>query len=224
MAANNAESLRAIVVTAHPTLESVVGGTAQAVVDGLRGGGFTEVDHYDVVADGFNPPWNEADLTAYRNSEEVPADVRAQQTRLENYDAVALVFPVYWWGMPGALKGWVERVFTRGWAYDDTSAGSVLASPKRMYFFAIGAVKESTFVKRGYLEAMRVQMIGGLADYMGAVDSEFVLLLNGESTDPALHLEREATARIAAEKIAARATGDRDQSAGNARRIENYSH
>ncbi|WP_053122689.1 NAD(P)H-dependent oxidoreductase [Mycolicibacterium conceptionense] len=224
MAANIEESLRAIVVTAHPTLESVVGGTAQAVVDGFRSGGFAQVDHFDVLADGFNPPWNASDLTAYRNGDQVPDDVRDQQTRLERYDAVALVFPVYWWGMPGALKGWVERVFTRGWAYDDTSAGSVLASPKRMYFFAIGAVKESTFVKRGYLEAMRVQMIGGLADYMGAVDSEFVLLLNGESTDPALHREREENARLAAETIAARAVSDRDQSAGNARRIENYSH
>lgn len=30
-----------------------------------------------------------------------------------------LVYPVYWWSMPGLLKGWIDRVFTNGWAYDE---------------------------------------------------------------------------------------------------------
>ncbi|ADG79675.1 NAD(P)H dehydrogenase (Quinone) OS=Tsukamurella paurometabola (strain ATCC 8368 / DSM / CCUG 35730 / CIP 100753 / JCM 10117 / KCTC 9821 / NBRC 16120 / NCIMB 702349 / NCTC 13040) OX=521096 GN=Tpau_3083 PE=3 SV=1 [Tsukamurella paurometabola] len=197
------DRFRTLIVTAHPDPGSVTGRAARAVADGFRDGGFA-VDAHDVLA--FDPRFAAADLAAYRDGAAgLPPDVRSEQRRLERYDAVAIVFPVYWWTLPGALKGWIDRVFTRGWAYDDTGAGTALSAPKRLYFFGIGATNEATYTKHGYEAGMHAQLVDGLAGYMGAADSELVLLYDGESTDAAAHAARDATARSRAAAIARRA-------------------
>lgn len=201
----NQQLPRAVVVTAHPDTDSATARTAAAVARGLRRGGYAEVERHDLLAAGFDPTFGAADHAAYRDRTDVPADVRAEQRRLEEFDAIAVVFPVYWWGLPGPLKGWVDRVFTRDWAYDDTGSGAPLAAPKRLYFFPIGAVGASTYRKHGYLDGMRAQLVDGLAGYMGAQDSDLVLLVDGESDDPERHHAREAAAEDAAATVAARA-------------------
>ncbi|TWS23642.1 NAD(P)H-dependent oxidoreductase [Tsukamurella sputi] len=203
----NQQQLRAVVVTSHPDADSATARTARAVARGLLRGGFTEVEHHDLLAEGFDPTFGSGDHTAYRDRSAVPEDVRAEQRRLEAFDAIAVVFPVYWWGLPGPLKGWVDRVFTRDWAYDDTGSGAELAAPKRLYFFPIGAVGESTYRKHGYLDGMRAQLVDGLAGYMGAVDSDLFLLVDGESDVPEQHLARERAAEDAGAAVAERAHG-----------------
>ncbi|MCA6113367.1 NAD(P)H-dependent oxidoreductase [Bradyrhizobium sp. WSM 1738] len=44
-------------------------------------------------------------------------DVEAEQQKLLWADAVLLSFPMWWFGMPAILKGWVDRVFAYGFAY-----------------------------------------------------------------------------------------------------------
>jgi NAD(P)H dehydrogenase (quinone) len=42
----------------------------------------------------------------------------AEQEKLSRADLVILQYPMWWWfGMPAILKGWADRVFTRGFAY-----------------------------------------------------------------------------------------------------------
>lgn len=52
-----------------------------------------------------------------------PGDVRAQQDKVKGADALAFIAPVYFVGFPAMLKGWIERVFTLGFAYGFTPAG-----------------------------------------------------------------------------------------------------
>lgn len=44
-------------------------------------------------------------------------DIRAEQDKLGRADLVVLQFPLWWFGMPAILKGWIDRVFVRGYAY-----------------------------------------------------------------------------------------------------------
>lgn len=46
-----------------------------------------------------------------------PADVVAEQEKLERADAVILQFPLWWFGAPAILKGWIERVYAFGFGY-----------------------------------------------------------------------------------------------------------
>ena len=50
-----------------------------------------------------------------------PADVREQQDRVKNANAFAFIAPMYFVGFPAILKGWIERVFTLGFAFGITS-------------------------------------------------------------------------------------------------------
>jgi NAD(P)H dehydrogenase (quinone) len=51
-------------------------------------------------------------------------DVEAEQQKLLAADAVILQFPLWWFGMPAILKGWVDRVFAYGFAYGYKGAGN----------------------------------------------------------------------------------------------------
>ena len=46
-----------------------------------------------------------------------PSDVTAQQEKVARADALAFISPVYFVGFPAILKGWIERVFTLGFAF-----------------------------------------------------------------------------------------------------------
>ncbi len=45
------------------------------------------------------------------------ADVRAEQAKVAAADVLLLHFPMWWFSMPAIMKGWVDRVFSRGFAY-----------------------------------------------------------------------------------------------------------
>jgi NAD(P)H dehydrogenase (quinone) len=51
-------------------------------------------------------------------------DIASEQRKLLAADAVILQFPLWWFGMPAILKGWVDRVFAYGLAYGFKDAGN----------------------------------------------------------------------------------------------------
>jgi NAD(P)H dehydrogenase (quinone) len=52
-----------------------------------------------------------------------PKDVAVQQAKVARAQALAFIAPVYFVGFPAILKGWIERVFTLGFAFGLTPAG-----------------------------------------------------------------------------------------------------
>lgn len=99
--------MRALWVLAHPDPRSLNAHLRDVGVRALRGAGW-DADESDLYADGWDPV-----LVT-----EGGADVEAEQTRLREADLLVLQFPLWWYGMPAILKGWVDRVFEAGFAYD----------------------------------------------------------------------------------------------------------
>ncbi|WP_031465882.1 NAD(P)H-dependent oxidoreductase [Sciscionella sediminilitoris] len=201
MTSSEPNGLRAVIVTAHPDPHSATMGTASAVREGLRGNGCTEVVHRDLVATGFDPVFGAGDLHAYRGDTALPADVRAEQRFLEGFDLIVLVFPVHWWSLPAALKGWIDRVFTRGWAYDDTGAGIELTAARNLYFVGIGGAGPDLYERRGYANAMRTTLVDGIGGYLETSGSNLILLHDGEAESPEQHRRRDEAAREAGASI-----------------------
>ena len=46
-----------------------------------------------------------------------PGDVLKQQRKVSQADALVIIAPVWFVGFPAILKGWIERVFTDGFAF-----------------------------------------------------------------------------------------------------------
>jgi len=52
-----------------------------------------------------------------------PKDVRVHQKKVANAEALVFISPVWFVGFPAILKGWIERVFTLGFAFSLNSEG-----------------------------------------------------------------------------------------------------
>lgn len=51
-------------------------------------------------------------------------DIAVEQEKLKWADAVVFQFPIWWFGFPAILKGWVDRVFAFKFAYGYKNAGN----------------------------------------------------------------------------------------------------
>ncbi|HZY82843.1 MAG TPA: NAD(P)H-dependent oxidoreductase [Cyclobacteriaceae bacterium] len=52
-------------------------------------------------------------------TDSLPADIRREHSRLDQSDLVIFHFPFWWWSVPAILKGWFDRVLSKGYAYGD---------------------------------------------------------------------------------------------------------
>ncbi|AZF05779.1 NAD(P)H-dependent oxidoreductase [Pseudomonas sp. R5-89-07] len=185
--------MHALIVVAHHNPQSLTHSVAEHVGAGLDACGHT-FELADLAAEGFDPRYTAADHRVHRNRETPPADVLAEQARIERADALVLVFPIYWWSMPALLKGWVDRVFVNGWAIDygpDTPVTKKLRHLK-VHLLALGGADASAFDRHGYATAMRTQIDYGIFDYCGAqvLTSELLLESESETAQPHLHRAR----------------------------------
>lgn len=181
--------MHALIVVAHPDPKSLTYAVATRIAEAGAG---HSVEIADLAAEGFDPRFSAADLAAYHRRAPMPADVAAEQMRVDRADDLVLVYPVYWWSMPGLLKGWIDRVFTNGWAYDSGPGIKLVKKLRRLrvHLVGVGGADTGTYERHGYFGAMKLQIDHGIFDFCGAkvVTSEF--LLDVESKDGTPHLER----------------------------------
>ncbi|MFC4819885.1 NAD(P)H-dependent oxidoreductase [Dokdonella ginsengisoli] len=172
--------MHALIVVAHPDPASLTHAVAAQVAAGvaLSGGGHSS-EIADLAAEGFDPRFGIDDVAVHLRTASPPADVLAEQARIDRADALALVYPVYWWSMPALLKGWIDRVFTNGWAYDESTESGLVKRLRRLpvHLVAIGGANLRTYARHGYFGAMKTQIDHGIFDYCGArvVTSELLL-------------------------------------------------
>lgn len=92
--------MHALIVVSHPEPGSLTHRVAAEIAKSIADAGAAHTfEVADLAAEGFDPRYNPADLALFRNQGS-PADVLAEQTRIERADALVLVFPVYWWSFP----------------------------------------------------------------------------------------------------------------------------
>jgi NAD(P)H dehydrogenase (quinone) len=109
--------MHCLVVVAHPLKKSLCASLAECVVERLRQRGHG-VDVLDLYARSFPPALTESERATYYDA---AFDRRALETeiaQLQAAEALVLVFPTWWFGMPAILKGWFDRVWAPGVAYD----------------------------------------------------------------------------------------------------------
>lgn len=104
---------RALVLFAHPVAESFSAALHGRVVETLAGRGW-EVDDCDLYAEGFDPVLSAAERRGYHEVGPNIEPVRAHVERLRAADALVMVFPVWNFGYPAILKGFLDRVFLPG--------------------------------------------------------------------------------------------------------------
>ena len=161
-----------LIVHAHPEPGSLTSALKGHAVETLAGLGH-QVQVSDLYASGWNAVAGWTDFLhpqkpdrlvygaesghAFATNSQAP-DVTAEQHKLLWADAVLLSFPIWWFGMPAILKGWVDRVFALGFAYGvgehggerwgDRYGEGVLSGRRAMLLVTMGG-QETHYSARG---------------------------------------------------------------------------
>ncbi|MEL6209562.1 MAG: NAD(P)H-dependent oxidoreductase, partial [Pseudomonadota bacterium] len=101
--------MRALIVYCHPNPESFNAAVLATVRQRLEAAG-AEVRVRDLYAEGFAPVLTRAELAGYEDSPANVAPVATDVALLRWCDTLVFVYPTWWYGLPAALKGWLDRV------------------------------------------------------------------------------------------------------------------
>lgn len=122
---------KALIVFAHPDPRSYTAALKDAAVEALEAQG-VEVMVSDLYAMRFEAEAGPADVTERLSNEHfnlaleqgnalakgaLAADIVAEQDKLRAADLVIFQYPMWWFGFPAILKGWVDRVLSYKFAY-----------------------------------------------------------------------------------------------------------
>ena len=109
--------MKCLVVKAHPLSESLCTTLTQRTIRALEVAGHS-VEVEDLYADEFSASLTEAERRSYYAGPYAAQQVAPQVEQLLAAEAIVLVFPTWWFGFPAILKGWFDRVWAPGVAYD----------------------------------------------------------------------------------------------------------
>jgi NAD(P)H dehydrogenase (quinone) len=105
--------LRVLVVYAHPLETSFLSAAHARVVETLRAGGHA-VDDLDLYAEKFDPVLSPSQMRSYVDAKRNTQEVEIYVERLRAANALVLVFPVWFDGLPAIMQGYFQRVFLPG--------------------------------------------------------------------------------------------------------------
>lgn len=131
-------SKKILIISAHPEPSSLTRQLVDVSVECLKAQGH-EVLQSDLYAMRWKATFDELDFPERLNAERLSfidesgnayrtrsqtADVAAEQEKVLAADAVIFQFPLWWYGMPAIMKGWLDRVWAFGLAYGYKDAGN----------------------------------------------------------------------------------------------------
>jgi NAD(P)H dehydrogenase (quinone) len=107
-------------VLCHPLPDSLVAEAHRRALAALESAGH-EVRTSDLYAEGFRPELSRAEHAHHLDPPERTPGVDDLTTHFDNLrwcDHLVLVYPTWWSGQPAMLKGWIDRVWAYGVAFD----------------------------------------------------------------------------------------------------------
>ncbi len=190
--------MSALIVVAHPEPDSLTSQAARRLRD-LVG---PDAVLASLAEEGFDPRFTVGDRTDYLGRTRTNPDVLAEQRRIDAADHLVLVFPVYWWSMPGLLKGWIDRVFISGWAFDFDDEGRITRrlGGLTVHLLTVTGDDEESYERHGYAQSFSTQIEHGIIDYCGAKRGVTAFVWDSESgeTERVAREVEDAAVRIAA--------------------------
>ncbi|KAF3686783.1 NAD(P)H dehydrogenase [quinone] 1 [Channa argus] len=99
----------------------------------------------DIIGDLKNPElfqYGEETMHAWMEGR-LSDDIVAEQRKLEQAELVIFQFPLYWFSVPGIMKGWMDRVLTQGFAFslEKMYNNGTFKGKKAMLSFTTGATQ-----------------------------------------------------------------------------------
>lgn len=104
-------------VYCHPDPESFASAARDHTVTGLKASGH-EVRLIDLYGESFEPALTAEERRTHRDPGVSDPTLQGYTDDLRWADSLVLVYPTWWSGQPAMLKGWFDRVWVAGVAWD----------------------------------------------------------------------------------------------------------
>jgi len=117
--------LKCLVVVSHPLENSLCHYLTKETVSHMRSKGY-EVSIKDLYKEDFNPVLTKAERASYYEKQFDSSELKADIDQLRETESLVLIFPTWWFSLPAILKGWFDRVWAPGYAYNHaTDLGAI---------------------------------------------------------------------------------------------------
>ena len=130
--------MKSLIIYAHPKTEGFCSFILQTVAKELK-----KKDHKTEVIDLYRLNYDtylHEDEHYTAGNREVSSQNRRFQEKIKEADQLIFIYPIWWYSMPAALKGFFDRVFTPRFAflYEKTLPKGLLKGKKTIVFHTTG--------------------------------------------------------------------------------------
>jgi NAD(P)H dehydrogenase (quinone) len=155
-----------LVVFAHPNQKSFGKGIVDTIVKASEEKSANVVVR-DLYSIGFDPILKSEDFVAFQSGK-VPEDIATEQEHIKWADVITFVYPVWWASFPAILKGYVDKVFSYGFAYEyvDGAPNGLLKDKKALLFSTSGTPNE-IYSAIGMHNSMKQTVDQGIFNFSG---------------------------------------------------------
>ncbi|TPG38126.1 NAD(P)H-dependent oxidoreductase [Flavobacterium pectinovorum] len=158
--------MKNLIIYAHPNSASLNHFFKETVVESLEKSG-QEVVVRDLNQINFNPVFSLEDMNGQRMGK-VVNDVQTEQDYITWADQLIFVYPIWWTGMPAIMKGFIDRVFSYGFAYRyDQGVQKGLLTGKKAIIINSHGKSNSEYEAIGMDKALALTSDTGIFNYCG---------------------------------------------------------
>lgn len=150
--------MKVFIVYAHPSEDSFTKHVRDSFIKGLKSSGHTYIIS-DLYSMGFITDMSESEYQReanYLDNDSIPQDVKDEQEKINQSDAIIFIYPVFWTEAPAKLVGWFDRVWTYGFAYGNRKMKKL----EKALVICVTGHSLHRLKEYGHLESMRTVMLG----------------------------------------------------------------
>lgn len=158
--------MKHLIIYAHPNEGSLNNHFKNIIVQKLQQDDH-EVEVRDLYQLNFNPILSLDDMAGQRK-ESVAADVQEEQRFITWAECITFIYPIWWTGLPAIMKGYIDRVFSYGFAYRyDQGIQKGLLTGKQAFIINTHGKSQAEYSAMGMDKALSLTSDKGIYTYCG---------------------------------------------------------
>ena len=156
--------MKHLIIYCHPNENSLNNHLLTTVLDAMDG---QQVQVRDLYRLGFNPVLTLEDMAGQRKGV-VSDDVKIEQSFVRAADLITFIYPIWWTGLPAMMKGYIDRVFSYGFAYRyDQGVQKGLLEGKKVVIINTQGKSHQEYAASGMDHALSLTSDLGIYRYCG---------------------------------------------------------
>ncbi|MGN7705989.1 NAD(P)H-dependent oxidoreductase [Chryseobacterium sp. JV274] len=158
--------MRHLIIYAHPNENSLNHNLLNTVVETLQSRN-EEIIVRDLYTIGFDPVLSLDDMQGQRMGK-ISDDIRVEQEHISWAEQITFIYPIWWTGLPAMMKGYIDRVFSYGFAYRyDQGIQKGLLTGKKTVIINTHGKSHGEYEKTGMDKALTLTSDNGIFIYSG---------------------------------------------------------